>query len=146
MEIIMYFSRPTENQKDTIPESIAAQWIPGRFYIIFWKRAALIFYRDIDCQSIIGVYDFHGFHLNTMVHIWLLLYMVDNRRLCYLYLAVLSRLYCFPAAFAVKMRSKFKGRHWSSQDPFHTEHLSFQFVELLYKSQCAMSSNCWYMD
>lgn len=45
MEMFLHFSRPTENQKDTIPESIAAQWIPGRFYIIFWKRAALIFYR-----------------------------------------------------------------------------------------------------
>ena len=33
--------------------------------------------------------------------------MVDNRLLCYLYLAVLSQLYCFPAAFAVKMRSRF---------------------------------------
>ena len=48
-------SRPAENQKETIPESIAAQWIPGRFFIIFWKRAALIFYRDIDCQSIVSV-------------------------------------------------------------------------------------------
>ena len=55
----MYFSRPTENQKDTIPESIAAQWIPGGFYIILGKRVALIFYRDIDCRSIIGVHTFH---------------------------------------------------------------------------------------
>ena len=55
MEIILCFSRPTENQKDTIPESIAAQWIPGRFYIIFWKRVALIFYKDRDCQCIVEV-------------------------------------------------------------------------------------------
>ena len=51
----MYFSHPTENQKETIPESIAAQWGPGYFYIIFWKWVALIFYRDIDCQSIVSV-------------------------------------------------------------------------------------------
>ena len=55
MENILRFSRPTENQKETIPESIAAQWGPGYFYIIFWKRVALIFYRDIDCQSIVSV-------------------------------------------------------------------------------------------
>ena len=55
MENILRFSRPTENQKETIPESIAAQWGPGYFYIIFWKWVALIFYRDIDCQSIVSV-------------------------------------------------------------------------------------------
>ena len=55
MENILRFSRPTENQKETIPESIAAQWGPGYFYIIFWKWVALIFYRDIDCQSILSV-------------------------------------------------------------------------------------------
>ena len=35
MEMILRFSRPTENKKETIPESIAAQWVPGCFYIIF---------------------------------------------------------------------------------------------------------------
>ena len=55
MENILRFSRSTENQKETIPESIAAQWGPGYFYIIFWKWVALIFYRDIDCQSIVSV-------------------------------------------------------------------------------------------
>ena len=65
MEIVMYFSRPRQNQKETIPESIAAQWVPGRFCIIFRKRAALIFYRDIDCQGIIGVYVFHSRLLKT---------------------------------------------------------------------------------
>ena len=67
MEIILRFLRPTEDQKDTIPESIAAQWVPGRFCIIFWKRAALIFYRDIDCQSIIEVYTYHRFHFNSSI-------------------------------------------------------------------------------
>ena len=53
--MFLHFSRPTENQKEAIPESIAVQWIPGFFCIIFWKWVALIFYRDIDCQSIVSV-------------------------------------------------------------------------------------------
>lgn len=35
VEIVLHFSRPTQDQKETIQESIAAQWIPGCFYIIF---------------------------------------------------------------------------------------------------------------
>ena len=56
MEIILRFSRPKEDQKETIPEAIAAQWLPGLFYIILWKRVALIFYRAIDCQGIVGAW------------------------------------------------------------------------------------------
>ena len=58
-----FFASHGESERNN-PESIAAQWIPGCFYIFFWKRVALIFYRDIDCQDIIGVYAFHGFHFN----------------------------------------------------------------------------------
>ena len=41
MENILRFSRPTENQKETIPESIAAQWIPGVFLHHFLKASCL---------------------------------------------------------------------------------------------------------
>lgn len=43
-------SRPTENSSKKNPEFFAAQGIPGYFLVVFSRKVALIFYRDIDCQ------------------------------------------------------------------------------------------------
>lgn len=68
---------------------------------------------SIEIRKSLVLQDFSGFcnHSHSMVKMWFLLYMVDNRRLCYPYLAVLSHLYRFLATFAVKMRSEPKSKY-----------------------------------
>ena len=66
-------------------------------------------------------------YFHSMVNIWLLLYMVDNRRLCFPYFAALSRLYCFSVTFVVKMRSRFTGRKLSLTEVFKRGYQRLRF-------------------
>ena len=68
---------------------------------------------SIEIRKSLVFQGFSGFcnYSHSMVKMWFLLYMVDSRRLCYPYLAVLSHLYRFLATFAVKMRSEPKSKY-----------------------------------